>query len=274
VDPYGQVHHTDVIAEPIKDSNGNVVGAIEIANSVEEQFQTAEKLERLNNEYESVIYALSHDLRSPLVSIEGFIRKLEKKYLDNGQDGAKHCIQRIRANVRMMNDFVKVLLDTSRIATGEFEILPTDMEALVQEVIDSMQDRAEKQGAIIDKEGEFPMVECDRVRAMQVFSNLVSNALSHCKETPDLHIRIMGQKGLFSVRDNGPGMDEEFRTKAFEPFSQGSRNSDDHFGMGMNIVFKIIEKHGGEIWIESEEDRGTNVSFTLAPPPYRGVIEA
>ncbi len=271
VDSWGQVHHTDIIAEPIWNAEGEIIGAIEIAASVEEQYQTTEKLERLNNEYESVIYALSHDLRSPLVSVEGFVRKLEKKYLNNGQDGAKHCIQRIRANVRMMNDFVKVLLDTSRIATGEFEIQPVDMQEVVDEVINSMQERVEKQGVVIVTDGEFPIVECDRVRAIQVFSNLVGNCLSHCKETENLKITINGQQGVFSVSDNGPGMDEEFRDRAFEPFSQGTRNTDNHFGMGMNIVFKIVEKHGGEIWIESQPDQGTTVSFTFAPPPYRGV---
>ncbi len=271
VDSWGQVHHTDVIAEPLHNSNGEIIGAIEIAASVEEQFQTTEKLERLNREYESVIYALSHDLRSPLVSVEGFVRKLEKKYLDNGQDGAKHCIERIRANVRMMNDFVKVLLDTSRIATGEFEIQAVDMQKLVLEVIGSMQERAEKQGAVIVTDGDFPVVECDSVRAVQVFSNLISNSLSHCKETENLQITVNGQQGVFSVSDNGPGMEEEFRDRAFEPFSQGSRNTDKHFGMGMNIVYKIVEKHGGEIWIESQAGQGTTVSFTFAPPPYRGV---
>jgi signal transduction histidine kinase len=264
LDPVGNLRHVNIHVTPVLDEEGETVGAIEVLYDVEETFQTNEQLTRLNREYESVIYALSHDLRSPLVSIEGFVRKLERGHVPPEDEIAHHCIERIRANVRNMNDFVKVLLDTSRIATGKFEMQPVAMSEIVEDVIHQFDNQLKSQGARLVVKGEFPTLSCDRVRMLQVFSNLVGNALSHCKGTPNLEIELGYKDGVFWVSDNGPGMDEEFKDRVFEPFSQGAK-SDEHFGMGMNIVYKILNKHGGQVWIETSPSQGTCVMFTLDP---------
>ena len=269
----GEIRHINISVGPVIDENGETIGAVETVYDVEELYQTDLQLAKLNKEYESVIYALSHDLRSPLVSIEGFLRKLEKKHVNPEDPNAAHCIDRIRVNVRMMNDFVKVLLDTSRITRGELDLQTVDLNELIGDVLAQFEERAEKQGAQLTTAGDFPTVDCDRVRILQAFSNLVGNALAHCEDKEDLKIEIGCNKdGVFWVRDNGPGILEEMQKKVFEPFSQGAAK-DSHFGMGMNIVYKIIQKHGGDTWIDSKPGGGTCVFFTFKPKrkerPYR-----
>lgn len=263
IGPKGEVRHLNITASPIIDEEGEILGAIEVVYDITVLYQSNAQLEALNKEYESVIYALSHDLRSPLVSIEGFVRKLAKKHIDMDDEKAAHCINRIRANVRMMNDFVTVLLDTSRISTGKLDIIPTNLKEVVKDVMGQFETRAAEQGAKLTTAGDFDTVECDRVRIIQVFSNLVGNALSHCNGVENLEIEIGARNGVFWVRDNGPGISPEFKEKLFEPFSQANKNEDQHFGMGMNIVSKILQKHGGDIWVESDPGKGTCLYFTL-----------
>lgn len=257
--------HMNITALPIIDENNKTLGVIEIAYDVEGQFQTNKRLERLNKEYEHVIYALSHDLRAPLVSIEGFLRKLTKGHIDIEDEVAAHCLDRIHANVKMMNGLVTVLLDTSRIATGKLEIQEMDVEPLLNSLIAQFKAKAEDQGALLTMRCESSSCMCDKVRVQQIFSNLIGNALEHCRNIKDLTIELGYKNKVFWVKDNGQGMPEDFKNKAFDAFTTLSSKSTDHFGMGLNIVYKIVEKHGGKAWIESEESKGTTIFFKLIP---------
>jgi len=171
------VRHLDVKVSPVIDEKGVVLGVLEIVSDVEDLYQSHAQLERLNKEYENVIYALSHDLRAPLVSIDGFLRKLKKGHVNENDEVASHCVDRIHANVKMMNEFVNVLLDTSRIATGRLDFQVVDSASLVQEVVHQFSQRAVEQGAVLRAQGDFPPIRCDRIRAIQAFSNLVGNIL-------------------------------------------------------------------------------------------------
>lgn len=258
--------HLRITVIPVCDEDGTVLGAIEIANDVENLYQTNVSLERLNKEYEHVIYALSHDLRAPLVSIEGFLAKLERGHHIKENDSiADHCLQRIHVNVRMMNNLVKVLLDTSRIATGNLEIQQVDIHYMIHNLIEQYMGKIINTGAIVDVFLETKSYRCDRIRVLQVFTNLLENCLEHCKNTENLHIEIGSKDNTFWVKDNGPGIPENFKDRIFEAFTQASVKSEhDHFGMGMNIVYKIVQKHGGKVWIESGPGKGTAVYFTLS----------
>ncbi|MFC1601715.1 ATP-binding protein [Candidatus Sumerlaeota bacterium] len=264
--PNNTIQHLNIVVYPVHDEDGQVIGALEICYDVENVYQTNMQLELLNNEYENVIYALSHDLRSPLVSIEGFMRKLENRHLDMEDDGVQHCISRIHANIRLMTNFIKVLLDTSRIARGQLDVSLTDTNAIVDEIMHQFSERAKEQQAIIScDKGSMPTIMCDRVRLMQVFGNLVGNALTHSKDASGVVINIGFKNNTFWVSDNGPGMQEDIKERVFEPFYRGSDNHTGGFGMGLNIAYKIVQKHGGRVWIESSPGRGTCVYFTLKP---------
>jgi signal transduction histidine kinase len=257
--------HMIISALPVIDEDGTVLGVIETAYDVENQFQTNKRLERLNKEYEHVIYALSHDLRAPLVSIEGFLRKLTKGHVDMEDEVAMHCLDRIHANVKMMNGLVTVLLDTSRIATGKLEVQEVDVESLLNGLAVHFKARVEEQGAVLAVAAKPGSCMCDKVRVQQIFSNLIGNALEHCRQTQNLVIELGYGNKVFWVKDNGPGMPEDFKSKAFEAFTSLSPKNTDHFGMGLNIVHKIVEKHGGKAWIDSQEGLGTAIYFKLVP---------
>jgi signal transduction histidine kinase len=258
--------HLNITVFPVQDDDGELIGAIEIAYNVENLYQTNIRLERLNKEYEHVIYALSHDLRAPLVSIEGFLAKLARgKHIKENDDVADHCLDRIHANVRMMKNLVKVLLDTSRIATGKLEIQEVDMQFLVEYVVEQFRNKIRERGITVRINMETRMYMCDRIRVQQVFSNLIENSLEHSKNATDLSIEIGSKKNTFWVKDNGPGIPESLKDRVFEAFAQAGESGTNHFGMGMSIVYKIIQKHGGKAWIESSEGRGTTVFFTLRP---------
>ncbi|MBN1798499.1 MAG: HAMP domain-containing histidine kinase [Spirochaetales bacterium] len=256
--------HINIMIAPLKLINTEVDGYIEVVDNVEALYQSHLQLEYLNREYESVIYALSHDLRSPLISIEGFLRKLQKNDQD-AKDPAvfEHCVTRIHANVESMNNLVNMLLDTSRIITGKLDLQEVDMEEFIKHIIEDLHIRAGENNALITMQGKFGIENCDKIRIQQVFLNLISNALKHCSDTENLTIEIGSDGVMYWVKDNGPGMAPEIQEKLFEPFTQTTKTDPNSFGMGMNIVYKIIQKHEGDIWLESQEGKGTTVFFTL-----------
>jgi signal transduction histidine kinase len=259
--------HLNITVYPVKDEDGKIIGAIEIAYDVENIYQTNIKLERLNKEYEHVIYALSHDLRAPLVSIEGFLKKLTNRFIDQTNSEAMRCVDRIHVNVHSMNNLVKVLLDKSRIATGKLEIQEVDLDYLVRNLVSEIMASMNGTGPIITIYLKTKVARCDKIRVQQIFTNLIKNSIEHAKNVNDLKIEIGSDQGVFWVKDNGPGIPPHFLEKVYDAFTQGTGNGTDHdhFGMGMNIVYKIIEKHGGKTWIESAEGQGTTVYFTLQP---------
>jgi signal transduction histidine kinase len=255
--------HINITIAAVRDSEERIRGFIEIIDNVEALYQSHNQLEYLNREYESVIYALSHDLRSPLISIEGFSRKLQKLGQVADRDTFEHCLRRIHANVETMNNLVNVLLDTSRIITGKLDLQEVDLESLVTHLVEDVRMRAAEQGARVSLKGSFPPQRCDKIRIQQIFSNLIDNALKHGRSADNLEIEIGADTDKYWVRDNGPGMAPEMKDKVFEPFTQSTNSGGNSFGMGMNIVYKIIQKHNGDIWVESEEGKGTTVYFTL-----------
>jgi signal transduction histidine kinase len=255
--------HLNIILSPNFSQEGELQGFIEIIDNVETLYQANTRLEYLNKEYENVIYALSHDLRSPLVSIEGFLRKIKKGHFNSDDKVAVHCLERIHANVETMNNLVTVLLDTSRIARGELDIQNVNMDELIHSIIEQFKPFATKIKAQFTILGPFGMLCCDRIRMKQVFTNIISNVFKHNQNVPDLIIEIGYEDGIYWVKDNGTGIPVEFQDKIFKPFTQGERVGKDSFGMGMNIVYNIIQKHSGRVWLESKKNFGTCIYFTI-----------
>jgi signal transduction histidine kinase len=255
--------HVNITLAPVSLPQSGDTWLVEIIDNVEELYRDRHELEHLNHEYENVIYALSHDLRSPLISIEGFLRKIEKALPAGDKATLAHCLDRIHANVGIMNRLVNMLLDTSRIITGILDVGEVDMEKLAQETADHFTQQAADQGAHITVNGTFAVEKCDRLRVSQVYANLVSNALKHCRGTSNLTIELGAKDRVYWVRDNGPGIPQDFQDVVFESFTHGPQHTKDSFGMGMNIVYRIMQKHGADIWIESQEGQGTMVFFSF-----------
>jgi len=256
--------HLTIKISPVRSEEQVHLGYIELIDHVEHVYQTNARLQRLNTEYENIIFALSHDLRAPLVSIQGFLRKLTKKLIPPTESEAHHCLSRIGTNVKTMNSLVMALLDTSRITQGKLDFKKTNLKNLITHVVDQQTSGNPGFTGTIEVAKDFPTMIVDPVRIHQVFSNIISNAIKHSQSKEDLKIQVGSEEKIFFVRDNGPGIPADFQDKVFEAFSQGQNVGNESFGLGLSIVQKIVEKHDGQIWLESSEGIGTTIYFTLS----------
>ena len=237
------------------------------------QRRTAEtELERLNDELQHCVNTLAHDLRSPLVALLGFSRLLRQDYESRLDDTGLHYIDRIEQAGRTMEDLIHDLLELSRIGQPGERREMIDPRAVLLQLKAEFKPRLESSGIALELPDEAPFVYCDRTRLYQVFSNLIGNAIDHMGPCADPRIIVTVEDGatahLVSVRDHGRGIDPEQHERIFDvfqslgPCSDGRRGT----GIGLAIVKKIVETHGGRVWVESEPGRGTAFFLTL---PHR-----
>ncbi|GEM_PF-2825342 len=222
-----------------------------------------------NEELESFIYVLSHDLKAPLVSMTGFLSLLGPAR-SKLADEERICIDRIQANTTRMHEMVQSLLELSRV--GRVKEIPEDVDTrkVVQDILNEMQPIIEKKNIRIMVNGNFPVIRAPRSRFIQVFSNLIGNAVKYIggAKSPFIEIGVgVDSNGYhqFYVRDNGIGIPKEYQDKIFWVFERGPHASqnEEGTGIGLSIVKKIVEGGGGRIWVESEEGKGSQFFFTV-----------
>lgn len=236
--------------------------------------RTAE-LERANHELESFSYSISHDLRAPLRSINGFSQIILEEYSENLNPEVNHYFDLIRQNATMMGNLVDDLLNFSRLGRQSLNLVKVDTAALVKEVVESAKTDINSQNIQIEMVN-LPEVKADAVLLRQVFVNLVSNSIkfSRTKDEPKIEIGFETQiiedgmfHAYFYVKDNGVGFDMRFYDKLFGVFQRLHRAEDyEGTGVGLAIVDRIVKKHGGNIWAESVINQGTTFYFTLGEP--------
>ena len=229
------------------------------------------ELENKNAELERFTYTVSHDLKSPLVTITGFLGFLEKDALNGNQERVKNNIDRIAAAARKMQKLLNDLLELSRI--GRLMNQPEDIlfGEIVHEAIDHLRGRLDQADAIIEIQREFPVVHGDRVRLVEVVQNLIENSVKYINPEIPLKIEIgtSGQQEnrcpVFFVRDNGIGIEPEYHEVIFGLFNKLDAQSEGT-GIGLSLVKRIIEVHNGRIWVESEKGKGATFYFSLPTP--------
>jgi PAS domain S-box-containing protein len=245
------------------------------------------ELAQRNAENESFVYSVSHDLRAPLVNLQGFSQELAlaggalATLLDSPGipepvrvnartllDGEiQESISFIRNSVRHLGSIIDGLLRLSRVGRIEYESVPVDVAAVVRDMLASMHSTVEAVGAQIDV-GPLPTAVGDRNAICQVFANIIGNALKSFDAPRPGRISISASSTappVFAVRDNGIGIPVEYQSKIFHVFQQVHNTRNPGEGMGLAIVRRIIEKHGGRIWFESAAQVGTTFYFTLEP---------
>lgn len=233
-----------------------------------------ESFKRKNEAIESFVYSISHDLKAPLRSIEGFATALREDYGDKLDAEGKHYLDRIIAGARKMGVLIDKLLEYSRI--GRISLPRGDVkiaEVVAQAIEDNIYE-INRRGAKIKIQENLPVVKnVERQRIYQIFTNLISNAIKYNdKETPEIEIgyRDEGDHYLFYVRDNGIGFDMRYHDKIFEVFQRLHREDEySGTGMGLAMVKKIVETYGGRIWAESKPGKGSTFYFTL-PKEVKG----
>lgn len=229
--------------------------------------ERADELAESNAELEQFAYVASHDLQEPLRMVSSFLTQLEKKYSDKLDEKALQYIDFAVDGASRMRQIILDLLNYSRLNRDQEKREATNLNDLIEEVMTLSRSRIERTGAKITVD-DLPTLDVNPGAIKQVFQNLVSNALKYQElgSVPEVHIKAEEQDDYwrFAVRDNGIGIREEFRDTIFQLFQRlHTRDQYSGTGIGLAIAKKIVERHGGEIWVESEEGRGSTFYFTL-----------
>lgn len=240
--------------------------------------QRTAQLEAANQELEAFTYTVSHDLRAPLRHIGGFSRMLVEDFGSTMPPEAGHHLQRIEDGVRRMGQLIDELLNLARVGRYALTIQSAQLNLLIDEVVSLLQPDAEGR-AVTWKIADFPPAQCDPVLIKQVFQNLIANALKFTRprECALIEIGHVQQEGenVFFVRDNGVGFNMKYKDKLFGVFQRLHRSEEfEGTGIGLATVQRIIRKHGGRVWAESEVDKGTTFWFTLADAAQSAVGSA
>lgn len=239
-----------------------------ITKKIDELNELNSMLQKSNKQLEQFAYVASHDLQEPLRMITGFLSQLEKKYNDKLDDRGKQYIHFAVDGAKRMRQIILDLLDYSKVGKEKSKPALIDVNEVVNEVTVLLRNQIiSKNASIIYK--NLPEITTYRSPLVQVFQNLIGNALKYSKQdvAPIIEITAeeLGNKWTFLVKDNGIGIDEEYYEKIFNIFQRlHAKSEHSGTGMGLAIVKKIIEGLGGEIWVASEEGKGSTFYFTIS----------
>ncbi len=232
----------------------------------EEALQKAvAELERSNAELERFAYIASHDLQEPLRMVASYTQLLEKRYKDRLDADANDFIGYAVDGAKRMQQLINDLLTYSRVGTRGKPLEPADCMTVFEAAVANLDVAIRESGAEVTSD-PLPTVMADEGQLVQLFQNLIDNAVKfHGEEPPRVHVSAeqSGDEWVFSVRDNGIGIDSQYLDQAFKVFQRLHGGKYRGTGIGLSIAKKIVERHGGRIWLESQPDKGTIVHFTI-----------
>ncbi len=233
---------------------------------VTERKMMEEKLLKSNQELEQFAYIASHDLQEPLRKIKSYSELLEFKYKEQLDEKASKYLDIITSGTGRMQNLIDDLLSYSRVTTKAREFEPISLKDIVNEACEILEIQIREFNAIIQYEN-LPVINCDARQLVQLFQNLVSNAIKFKgQNTPEIKISSFDKKDhwLIQISDNGIGFEMESAEQIFVAFKRlHSRAEYKGSGIGLAICKKIVERHGGTIWAESEPGKGASFFFTL-----------
>lgn len=239
-----------------------------LATDITDRKMTERELKRSNQELEQFAYVASHDLQEPLRAIVGFLQLLESRYGDRLDDKGRHYIGRTVNAGHRMQHLINDLLTLSRVNTKGAPFEPTDLGQVAQEAMDNLQPMAQEKNGTILLLPPLPALSVDRGQIRRLFQNLIQNGLKYNQRpNPFVEVGVEGDRGedyLFFVTDNGIGISPKFSERIFQVFQR--LHSDREYpgtGLGLALCRKIVERHGGTIWVASEPGEGSTFYFTL-----------
>lgn len=233
--------------------------------------QRTRDLREALEELEHFSYSVSHDLRAPLRAIDGFSRILAEEYVSKLDEEAKRLIQVVRNNARRMGELIDDLLDFSRVGRQALKPTRLNMNAMVRSVLDNLTGSQKEQKADIKTE-TLPAAFADGSLLRQVWQNLLSNALKFSAGRPRPQIWVGAREEanqiIYFVKDNGVGFDMKYADKLFQIFQRlHSAEEFEGTGVGLSIVQRIVTRHGGRVWAESQPEQGATFYFSLPKIP-------
>ncbi len=229
--------------------------------------KTLDDLKRSNAELEQFAYVASHDLQEPLRMVASFTQLLAKRYKDKLDQDANDFINFAVDGATRMQSLINDLLTFSRVGTRGKPFAPTDTNVILKTVLNNLRTQIEDTKAKITYD-PLPVIMADDSQMMQLFQNLISNAVKfHRKDVnPEVHIsaEVKKEEWVFNVRDNGIGINNQFFDRLFIIF-QRLHKKDEYGGTGIGLAVckKIIQRHGGKIWVESEPEKGSTFYFSI-----------
>ncbi|MBM3841316.1 MAG: PAS domain S-box protein [Verrucomicrobia bacterium] len=282
--PQGTRLFVNVVKTPIYDSRWKIIGIQAIFWDVTERklaeealAQKADELARSNAELEQFAYVASQDLQEPLRMVASYTQLLARRYREKLEGDALEFIQYAVDGANRMQQLINDLLAYSRVGSKGQEFASVDCTSVLGQTIANLRERIEETGAIVTND-DLPTVQGDATQLAQLFQNLISNALKfRGSEAPQVHVSASQRnrstagpeaEWLFSVRDNGIGIDPQFSERIFVIFQRLHTQAQyPGTGIGLAICRKIVERHGGRIWVESQLGQGATFFFTLPTNP-------
>jgi PAS domain S-box-containing protein len=258
---------------PWTSSSGEISGLILVSEIITEQRQAKEKLRRLNEkllhsnrDLEQFAYVASHDLQEPLRAMTSYSQLLARRYQGNLDAKADKYIQYIVEGAIRMQQLINDLLSFSRVGTHGKELKLIACELVLSKVLDNLKVAITQSHAVVTHD-PLPTVMGDETQLIQLFQNLIGNAIKFRRdEPPQVHISAVERENewAFEVRDNGIGIEPEYFERIFTIFQRlHSRSEYPGTGIGLAVCKKIVERHGGRIWVESTPGVGTTFHFTI-----------
>lgn len=256
----------------VRDEKGNPIAMMRALRDITERKRMEEQLRvsnaelgRSNAELERFAYIASHDLQEPLRMVTSYTKLLEKRYKDRLDADAHDFIEYAVDGAKRMQQLINDLLTYSRVGTRGKPFEPTDCVTVFEAAVANLGVAIRESDAEVTSD-PLPTVMADEGQLAQLFQNLIDNAIKfHGEEPPRVHVSVeqRGDEWVFSVQDNGIGIEPQNFERAFMVFQRLHGREYRGTGIGLSIAKRIVERHGGRIWLESQSGKGTIVYFTI-----------
>jgi light-regulated signal transduction histidine kinase (bacteriophytochrome) len=280
VDADGKVRYLSTSGHPVFDESGRFTGYRGVGRDITER-KTAEaalqaahedlerkarELARSNAELEQFAYVASHDLQEPLRMISSYTQLLERRYAGKLDDDAREFMQFIVGGAARMKQLIEDLLAYSRVGTRTRPLQVLSMQGVFDRAVSNLRAAIEASGAVVTA-GDLPSVLGDEIQLVQLLQNLVGNAIKfRGDQPPRIHVDAVESEAdwQFRVRDNGIGIETAYFDRIFMVFQRlHTRDEYDGTGIGLAICKKVVDRHGGRLWVESTPGAGSTFHFTL-----------
>ncbi len=273
--PDGKIRVIQCRATILRDAHGQALRVAGANWDATRLAQAREDLERSHRELDDFTYTASHDLKEPLRGIASFAQYLQQDYAERLDDEGRLMIQKIRDQARRMETLIADLLHVSRMSRGGMVREDTDLNAVLHDILESLDFSLKEKAVDVRVPRPLPRAHCDRIRVGELFRNLITNAVKYNDRSQrwvEIGCEVIEMERVFYVRDNGIGIRPEHHARVFSLFERLHKRDayGGGTGVGLAIVQKIVQLHGGRVWIESTPGEGTAFHFTL---PERNLHE-